>query len=270
MIHIGTSGYSFQDWKGTFYPIKITSGEMLNFYAQHFKVVEINSTYYAIPQPHVFERMVEKTPPDFQFTVKANSAMTHERTDNKSVFDQFEAAIQPLVEADKFKGVLAQFPWSFKNTQDNRRYLRLCRERLANYPLIVEFRHISWISEPLFGFLRELGISYCAVDEPNLPGLVPPRVEATTDLGYVRFHGRNAKTWWGGDASERYNYLYTEQQLKEWTPKIKQLSASTQETYVLFNNCHAGYAARNAKTMQSILQPDLFKSPEQQNSEEQE
>ena len=115
--------------------------------------------------------------------------------------------------------------------------------------------------------LRELGISYCAVDEPNLPGLVPPEAAATTGLGYVRLHGRNTKTWWGGNASERYNYLYSEQELKEWAPKIQQIAASTQDTYVLFNNCHAGYAAKNAKTMQSILQPDLFKPTEEQEDE---
>lgn len=267
MIHIGTSGYSFKDWKGPFYPVKITNQEMLEFYSRHFKVVEINSTYYAIPKPHTFERMAEKTPDDFQFTVKANGGMTHERTDNQSVFDEFENAIQPLVDADKLKGILAQFPWSFKNSEENRKYLRTYKDRLAEYPLIVEFRHISWISEPLFGFLRELGISYCAVDEPNLPGLVPPKVAVTSDLGYVRFHGRNAKTWWGGDSSQRYNYLYSEQELKEWTPEVKQLATSTRETYVFFNNCHAGFAAKNAKTMQDMLQPDLFKPSEEQTDE---
>ena len=267
MIRIGTSGYSFKDWKGEFYPVDIKSNEMLEFYARHFKVVEINSTYYAIPKPATFERMAENTPPDFGFMVKAYSGMTHERTDNKSVFDQFEEAIQPLVEAQKFKGVLAQFPWSFKNVEENRKYLKMFRDRLAKYPLIVEFRHISWTSEPMFSFLRELGISYCAVDEPNLPGLVPPNVEATSNLGYVRFHGRNAKTWWGGDSAQRYNYLYTEQELQEWSPKIKQLAASTDETYVFFNNCHAGFAAKNAKTMEGILQPDMFESPEQENDE---
>ena len=267
MIHIGTSGYSFKDWKGVFYPVKITNDKMLSFYAQHFNLVEINFTYYAIPKPQTFERMIEKTPPDFYFTVKANSGMTHNRIDNKSVFDQFETAIQPLIEANKFKGILAQFPWSFKNTENNRKYLKFLKDRLAEYPLIVEFRHISWISEALFGFLRDLDISYCAVDEPDLPGLVPPKVLATTDLGYVRFHGRNTKTWWGGDSAQRYNYLYTEQELKDWTPKLKQLAASTEETYVFFNNCHAGYAAKNAKTMQDMLQQDMFESPEQQNNE---
>ena len=99
MIHIGTSGYSFKDWKGEFYPVDIKNSEMLDFYARHFKVVEINSTYYAIPKPATFERMAEKTPPDFGFTVKAHGGMTHDRKDNKSVFDQFEEAIQPLIQA---------------------------------------------------------------------------------------------------------------------------------------------------------------------------
>jgi len=265
MIHIGTSGYSFKDWKGPFYPIKIANEDMLEFYSRHFKVVEINATYYAIPKPGTFERMAGRTPADFQFTVKANGGMTHERVDNQSVFDEFKKAIKPLVEADKLKGILAQFPWSFKNSEENRRYLRSYRDRLAEYPLIVEFRHASWILEPTFGFLQNLGMSYCAVDEPNLPGLVPPEVAATSVLGYVRFHGRNKEAWWGGDSAQRYNYLYSEQELQEWVPKIKQLAASTQETYVLFNNCHVGHAAKNAKTMQDMLQPDLFKSPEEQN-----
>jgi uncharacterized protein YecE (DUF72 family) len=266
MIHIGTSGYSFQDWKGNFYPEKISNDEMLNFYAQHFKIVEINYTYYAIPKAQTFESMIEKTPDDFLFTVKANSGMTHERKDNKSIFDQFEEAIKPLVDAGRFRGILAQFPWSFKNNEENRKYLRLCKDRLERYSLFVEFRNASWISEPIFSFLRDLDISYCSVDEPNLPGLVPPECVATTDMGYVRFHGRNAETWWGGDSAQRYNYLYTHQELREWEPKIKQLAASTSETHVFFNNCHAGYAARNAKTMQSVLQPDMFKPSEQKYS----
>lgn len=258
VIRIGTSGYSFRDWKGTFYPENIKSGEMLSFYAQHFKIVEINSTYYAIPKPQMFEEMIRNTPTDFQFTVKANKGITHERVNNKSIFDQFEASIQPLVEANRIKGVLAQFPWSFKNSGENRTYLSQCKELLSKYPLIVEFRHTSWITEATFSFLRDQDISYCVVDEPDLPGLVPPEVINTTGLGYVRFHGRNTKTWWEGDSAQRYNYLYTEQELKEWIPKIKQLADSTAETLIFFNNCHAGYAAKNAKTMQDMLQTDLF------------
>lgn len=267
MIHIGTSGYSFKDWKGPFYPIKITNTNMLEFYSRHFKVVEINSTYYAIPKPQNLEAMSNKTPDDFNFILKANGGMTHERVDNKAVFNQFEEAIQPLVDAGKLKGILAQFPYSFKNNEQNRKYLREYKDRLSEHPLIVEFRHISWIKEPVFGFLRELGISYCAVDEPNLPGLVPPKVVATSDLGYVRFHGRNEAMWWEGDSAQRYNYLYSGQELKEWVPKIKELEAATQDTYVFFNNCHAGFAAKNATTMQDMLQPDLLKPVEDQDTE---
>lgn len=259
MIRIGTSGYSFQDWKGNFYPADIKTSEMLKFYSQHFQIVEINSTYYAIPKPESLKRMAEVTPPDFLFTAKAHSSMTHERKKDQSIFDQFEAAIQPLVEANKFRGILAQFPQSFRNNEEARRHLSFLKERFKNYPLIAEFRHASWLTPPVFDFLRELDIAYCAVDEPNLPGLMPPEVVATSNLGYVRFHGRNAETWYGGDSSERYNYLYTEEQLKEWAPKISNLANSTQDTFVFFNNCHAGYAARNAKTMQNILQPELFK-----------
>jgi uncharacterized protein YecE (DUF72 family) len=258
IIYIGTSGYSFKDWVGNFYPENIKSGEMLNFYAQHFKIVEINATYYAIPNPQTFERMLGNTPSDFQFTVKANGKMTHEKTDNKSVFDQFEEAIQPLVEANKLKGILAQFPGSFRNTQENRAYLSQFGDTLSKYPLIAEFRHISWDKEPTFDFLRNLGISYCSVDEPELPGLMPPTVVATTKLGYVRFHGRNKEAWFGGDSSERYNYFYSDNELTDWIPKIKHLSNVTDEVLIFFNNCHAGHAAKNALKMQDMLQSDLF------------
>jgi uncharacterized protein YecE (DUF72 family) len=259
IIYIGTSGYSFKDWVGNFYPENIKSGEMLSFYAQYFKIVEINSTYYVIPKPQSFEKMLSNVPPDFQFTVKANGGMTHEKPESVSVFDRFEEAIQPLVEANKMKGILAQFPPSFKNTQENRVYLNRFKDTLSEYPLIVEFRHSSWDKEPAFDFLKNLGIAYCSVDEPDLPGLMPSKAIATTNLGYIRFHGRNKKAWYGGDSSERYNYLYSDQELRCWIPKIKHISDNTEELLIFFNNCHAGHATRNALKMQDMLQSDLFK-----------
>lgn len=258
IIYVGTSGYSFKDWIGNFYPEKIKSGEMLNFYAQHFNVVEINSTYYAIPKPSLFENMIKRTPEDFNFTVKANSGMTHERTDNKSVFDQFKEAIHPLIEANRLKGVLLQFPGAFRNTQQNRTYLIKCKEIMSTLPLIAEFRHVSWLNEPTFDFLKQIDVSFCAVDEPELPGLLPPIAVATNKLGYVRFHGRNKESWWSGDSAQRYNYLYSDQELKDWLPKIKQLSDVTDELYLFFNNCHAGHAVRNAIRMQDIIHSELF------------
>lgn len=257
-IYVGTSGYSFKDWKGTFYPAEVKDSDMLSFYSQRFKVVEVNSTYYTIPSPRVFENMLKKTPNDFLFTVKANSQMTHERASEATIYKQFEGSISPLVEARRMKGILAQFPQSFKNNEQNRSYISKLRNLLAEYPLIVEFRHNSWIRPEVFDFLRELDISYCVVDEPDLPGLVPAVVMNTNKLGYIRFHGRNKVTWWKGNSSERYNYLYSDQELKDWLPKVKQLSNATDETFIFFNNCHAGHAARNAQTMQELIQ-DLFK-----------
>jgi len=261
IVYIGTSGYSFKDWVGNFYPENIKSGEMLSFYAQHFKIVEVNSSYYAIPKPYILDRMVKNTPPDFQFTLKANGGMTHERKDNKSVFDQFEEAIQPLVEANKLKGVLFQFPNAFRNTQENRAYLSQCKEIYPNYPLITEFRHTSWITKPTFDFLKNLDVAYCSVDEPDIPGLMPPEAVATNKLGYVRFHGRNKEAWYSGNSAERYNYLYSDNELKDWIPKIKHLSDVTDELYIFFNNCHSGHAATNALKMHDMLQSDLFSTP---------
>lgn len=254
MILIGTSGYSFKDWKGAFYPDDIKDSEMLNFYARHFDIVEINSTYYRIPEPSMSERMVEKTPEPFEFIVKANQAMTHDRKDNAAVFDKFKTGIQPLIDAGKFSGVLAQFPWSFRNNQPNRAYLAQFKERMQDYPLIVEFRHNSWSVEQVFDFLRRLDISYCAVDEPRLRGLVPPIAVATNNLGYARFHGRNADAWWSGDSSKRYDYLYTQQELFEWMPKIEEIDTSTEKTFVFFNNCHNGQAATNAQMLLGFME----------------
>ncbi len=258
IIYIGTSGYSFKDWIGNFYPEKIKSGEMLSFYAQHFKIVEINSTYYAIPKPSLFENMVNRTPADFNFTVKANSGMTHERNDNRSVFDQFDEAIRPLIDSDRLKGVLLQLPGAFSNPQENRNYLIKCKEIMPKIPLIAEFRHSSWLKETTFNFLRQIDISFCVVDEPELPGLLPPIAVATNKIGYVRFHGRNKESWWSGDSAQRYNYLYSDQELKDWLPKIKHLSEITDELYLFFNNCHAGHAVKNALKMQDIIQSRSF------------
>lgn len=254
MIRVGTSGYSFKDWKGHFYPEDIKNSEMLDFYVKHFDTVEINSTYYRMPETHTFERMAERTPDNFEFVVKAHRAMTHERQDNEPSFVAFKEGIQPLIDANKFSGVLAQFPWSFKNTQANRIYLTRFKEQMADYPLIVEFRHDSWLIDAVFDLFSRLDISYCCVDEPRLKGLVPPIAVATNDLGYVRFHGRNEEAWWGGDASERYDYLYTQQELFEWLPKIEKIEQSTQETFVFFNNCHNGQAANNAQLMLDLVE----------------
>lgn len=255
-IRIGTSGYSFKDWRGVFYPEGLPDRDMLRFYSKHFDAVEINSTYYRIPSPKTFESMARKTPEGFEFTVKAHQEITHVRGDVEGAVEAMKESIKPLVESGKFGGMLLQFPYSFKLSDENVGYLRRVRDLLGEYPLFVEFRHRSWIKARIFELLRELGMGYCCVDEPRLRGLVPPVIAATSDVGYVRFHGRNAAKWWEGNSSERYDYLYSEEELLEWKPRIEELASWTDKTYVFFNNCHAGQAAVNAQMMLKLFGGD--------------
>jgi uncharacterized protein YecE (DUF72 family) len=249
-IVVGTSGYSFADWVGAFYPAGTKKGDMLKEYAKHFSCVEVNSTYYRIPHPVVLRRMEEKTPAGFEFIIKANQEMTHKGSKDPALYRAFEEAIQPVVEAGKLEGLIAQFPWGFKHKQENRDHLKFMRDHLRDHPFFVEFRNREWITDE---DLEASGIGYCSVDEPRLKGLVPPIARLTTDLGYVRLHGRNAKNWWGRGGGDRYDYLYSEEELREWVAKIKAMSKKARKTFVFFNNCHAGQAARSARLMKDLL-----------------
>ena len=252
-VRVGTSGYSFPDWVGNFYPKGMKSGEFLSYYAERFPVVEINATYYRIPPPKTLEQMERKTPPGFSFIAKLHQSMTHEATNDAAVYRQFLDCLEPLKAANKYDGLLAQFPWGFKRTPVNEQYLRTLRERFAGEPLFVEFRHSSWITPGLADELRPLDLGYCCVDEPPLTGLVPPVVLKTAEDGYVRFHGRNSATWWGRGGGDRYDYDYRESELREWLKKVTELAEQARRTYLFFNNCHAGQAARNASLMQELL-----------------
>jgi uncharacterized protein YecE (DUF72 family) len=252
-VAVGTSGYSFADWVGNFYPTGTKKGDMLREYVKHFACVEVNSTYYRIPHPVVLRKMEEKTPEGFEFVIKANQEMTHKLSKDKAVYEIFKEAIQPVIDAGKFSGVIAQFPWGFKYTPENTDHLKFIKEQFSEYPLFAEFRNSGWMIKGLFAALRANGIGYCAVDEPRLKGLIPPVADVTTDIGYVRLHGRNAKNWWGRGGGDRYDYLYSEEELKEWVTKIKAMSQKARKTFVFFNNCHAGQAATNAALMKELL-----------------
>jgi uncharacterized protein YecE (DUF72 family) len=252
-IHVGTSGYSFADWVGTFYPEGTKSGDYLPYYARHFGCVEVNSTYYRIPSPRVMELMERKTPDGFRFVVKLNQAMTHEGSADPALYRELLSALGPLKDAGKYHGLLAQFPWGFKKSEATKGHLEHVREALPGEPLWVEFRHDSWMHPRLPDWLRERSLGYCVVDEPALPGLVPPVVHRTTDTGYVRFHGRNERTWWGRSGGDRYDYDYAERELQQWVDRIRALADGAKQTYLFFNNCHAGQAARNAKLMEELL-----------------
>ena len=255
MIYIGTSGFSYDDWIGHFYPEGMRKPDMLRYYAERFKAIEVNFTYYRMPDARTLAQMAAKTPPGFQFVVKAHSEMTHERSGATEPFAQFAAALQPLIAAGKFGCVLAQFPYSFKPDAQAAAYVRFLREQLADLPVVVEFRNSQWVSNATFQLLGELGLGYCCVDEPKLRGLMPPVAVATADPAYVRFHGRNAEHWFEHEqAWQRYDYLYSEDELREWVPKVRQLAEQTSRTYVFFNNHYQSKAAINASLFDQLLE----------------
>ncbi|MFN3653380.1 MAG: DUF72 domain-containing protein [Armatimonadota bacterium] len=253
-IRIGTSGYSYADWKGHFYPRDIKSADMLGYYARRFHTVELNTTYYGIPQPAATEQMTRRVPAGFEFAVKAHRDMTHGGDFRQEVFEEFRQMLAPLREAGMLGCVLAQFPWAFKQTPENRDYLKRLRDELPETPVVVELRNSEWVSEATFEQLRALGLGYCCVDEPRLKGLMPPLAAATSTVGYVRFHGRNAAKWWKHEhAWERYNYLYSAEELQEWVPKIEAVAAQTEKTYVFFNNHYEGKAGVNADQLAALM-----------------
>lgn len=254
MIFIGTSGFSYEDWKGYFYPERTSKQNMLGYYAAHFNAVEINSTYYTIPSAASFAGMDRKTPPGFEFVVKAHQSMTHEKRAVSDSFEAFLGAVKPILESGKLGCILAQYPWSFRNTPENHSRLREFKERVGETPAVVEFRNAEWVRDETFSLLVELGLGFCCVDEPNLKGLVPPVAIATSRIGYVRFHGRNCAKWWKHDQPhERYDYLYSEQELEEWTPRVKRIEQCTDRTYVFFNNHFHGKSAQNAQMFARML-----------------
>ncbi len=250
---IGTSGFSYDDWYGFFYPDKLPKNKRLEFYCQHFNSVEINSSYYKIPTQQTIKRLTDRTPAEFEFIVKVNRETTHRRIENEAALKQLNAALLPMREAEKLKGLLVQFPYSFKNNEQNRKYLSETAAFCKGNPLFFEFRHSSWIKAAIPSFLKSLGVGYVNVDEPLLPGLLPPQEIVTSDFGYIRFHGRNETKWWSGQGSERYDYLYSENELKSWTGHIKEILRKTLKTYIFFNNHPRGQAIQNARQMATLI-----------------
>lgn len=225
---------------------------MLDFYVQHFSTVEINSTYYRIPHPAVFYHLARKAPAHFDFIVKVPQSFTHRREDIEKDFAAFKQAIEPMVQSGKLSGLLAQFPYSFKYSVDSLEYISTLSRAVAPNPLFVEFRHDGWMNRVMYDHLRASRVGYVCVDEPALPGLLKPEAFVTTDVGYVRLHGRNSEQWWdGGD--RRYDYDYSGEELAQWREKVRKLATKASKVYVYFNNCFRGQAVSNARQFIELL-----------------
>jgi uncharacterized protein YecE (DUF72 family) len=259
-IRIGASGYSYKDWNGPFYPEKTRQEEMLPFYATQFDTTELNFSYYRLPTARQLGRMAEvagEANPRFTFSVKAFKGLTHEiapswKDDAKALRD----ALAPLREADRLAAVLVQFPHSFHYTVQNRRHLDALLQMLEGLPVACEFRSQEWLAERVYQGLRARNVALVAVDEPDLDGLLPRVAVPTADFGYLRFHGRNRENWWHGDNASRYDYLYSEEELREWLPRIERLAESARQLVIYFNNHWRGQATENAVDLRKLLNAD--------------
>lgn len=254
MLYFGTSGFSYDDWVGSFYPAEMPKREWLSYYASKFDTCELNSTFYALPKLSNIETMVAKTGKGFLFAVKANKEMTHQREGNTAIFKNFCQVLEPIISAGKLGCVLLQFPYSFQLDRQNWDYLKFARKQLGELPVVVEFRNAKWLRDEVFGWLRNLDLGFCCVDEPQLPGLLPPLAEATGKVSYVRFHGRNRAKWWQHENPyERYDYAYTPEELSEWLPKIKKLAKMSENTFIFANNHWQGQAVDTIRQLKMML-----------------
>ena len=233
MIKIGTSGFSFQDWIGTVYPEHLRKEDMLTFYQEKlgFNTVELNFTYYTIPSEKAIEGLEKKTPSDFEFAVKGFKGITHDPFDRrmsekpsisiiKAYCEHLYHSLYPLRHNKKLGAVLMQFPVFFSPSPENLDYLLMISEYFREDNLVIEFRNSEWVKDDTFSFLKKNALAFCSVDEPELPRLMPFINRTTSDTAYIRLHGRN-KNWFNAPLSVRYYYLYSEDELKEFSKKRK-------------------------------------------------
>jgi len=262
-FRVGTSGFSFDDWLGRAYPAGLAKAKMLEYYegVLGFDTVELNFTYYAMPVPRTLASMVNRTGSGFCFVIRSHRDMTHDiwqdedrrvLKDTSEVFKAFREGISPLVDTGRLGCVLVQFPVFFYPYPQNFDYMRRMSDLMPGVHLVVEFRNRAWLRQDAFRLLEERDIGYCVVDEPKLPRLMPFDSRRTSEVAYFRFHGRN-RNWFNCPREERYNYLYSADELEEFIEPLRSVSAGASSTYVFFNNCHAGAAARNALMMRQML-----------------
>ncbi len=258
-ILVGTSGFSFDDWIGEVYPENIKKQDMLSYYEKvlGFTALEVNYTYYALPSRKTMESFVRRTSESFAFAVKAYKGITHERNDaTRAQFKMFKEGISPL--GINLRALLFQFPYGFVPKQENIDYLKILRDEFRDYNSVVEFRNALWFENGHMDILEKLSFGSCVVDEPKLKGLLPFRPSLTSKTGYFRFHGRN-KAWFREPVEVRYDYLYSEKELREFVKPIQDIAQSAETTFVFFNNCHLGKAATNAQMMKGLLRETVNK-----------
>ena len=258
-LFIGPAGWDYADWQGVVYPPGLKGTDRLSFLASLFTAMEINVTFYRPIPPDYARRWLAAVDrnPDFRFTAKVWQVFTHERRLPAPELAQFREGLAPLLAGGKLGVLLAQFPYSFHNTEENRAYLVQLKAALPEFPLAVEVRHRSWQQRAVREFLTEVGLYFCNIDQPMVSYPMGATRWVTGTRAYLRCHGRHKETWFefGDDRGARYDYLYSSEELEDLADRTRELMAKAVETYVIFNNHPAGQAVANALELAHRLEP---------------
>jgi uncharacterized protein YecE (DUF72 family) len=273
-IRVGPAGWSYPDWWGYVYPRpKLKDFHEATYLAEFFDTIEINTSFYSPIRPDHAKLWTERVAanPRFVFTAKLWQRFTHDAVPpgrGATVADEKEvrAGFDVLRKASRLGAVLLQFPFSFHRAQETMKYLNTVLKRFADYPLVVEVRHATWNVPEVFELLRDRNVGFCNIDQPQIGRSIKPSAETTAPVGYVRLHGRRYDTWFSDDADvprhERYNYLYSQEELRPWVERTERVAEAAREVYVVTNNHYQGKGVVNALELISMLMKAKVKVPE--------
>jgi uncharacterized protein YecE (DUF72 family) len=265
-VRVGTAGWSYPHWNGLVYPKAHAPGfHPLELIAKQLDCVEINSSFYQPLKPEVVQLWMKKVEayPDFAFTAKLHQDFTHKRVLDQASIAQFKEGLWPLLRAKRLGALLMQFPWSFRFTAENREFFIDLRRAFHEFPLVAEMRHSSWMAEEAIGTFLDYRVGFCNIDQPQYTRAMPPTAILTSDVGYVRLHGRNPQNSLGlferatferpALRRRQHDYLYSPAELDEWIQRIEQTSRFAERTFVVFNNDAAGKSFVNALQARALI-----------------
>jgi uncharacterized protein YecE (DUF72 family) len=264
----GTAGWSYKDWYGTVYPMSVPKDfNHLQFLSEHMDFVEVNTSFYRIPSLKLTNGWVKKTESieNFQFWMKIHQNFTHQRQVAKQQVNDFKRALEPLAQASKLTGLLAQFPYSFKLNTGDLNYVLALAEKFQEYPLAIEFRHESWNRKELFEVFKEKNLIWVNIDQPMVSLSLPITAEVThPEISYFRLHGRNERSWFSNEGRDaRYDYDYSMLELNQIAKKIKELIALAKKVFISGNNHYKGSAFKNLLELKKILENPTSSDPQE-------
>jgi len=268
-ILVGPAGWSYPDWKGILYPTRRPKGfHEAAYLADFFDTIEINTSFYHPLKPEFAAQWLQQVAgnPRFLFTAKLWQKFTHQ--DDTTIEDVkiVRTGFDVLRDANRLGAVLLQFPFSFHHTPENLTRLNNILDAFRVYPLVVEVRHASWAKKEFYEILHERGVGFCNIDQPVIGRSIKPSERVTSPIGYVRLHGRRYDTWFSDDPasppSERYNYLYSEEELEPWAKRIEHVAESAKTTFVVTNNHFQAKGIVNALELMNLLSGQKVKVPE--------